>query len=179
MKVLIASDIHGSAKYCKLLLDAYRKEGAEKLMLLGDILYHGPRNPLPEEYNPMKVVELLTEIKDQIIGVQGNCDAEVDKMVLPYKMGTTFNLTFIDGRPFILLHGHNDFYNPTPNKIVLTGHTHVPLKEVGEYIHLNPGSVSLPKEGSPHSYILYDNGKFLFKNLETGETYDELEIMMS
>ena len=176
MKIVIASDIHGSAKYCKLLLDAYRKEGAERLMLLGDILYHGPRNPLPEEYNPMKVVEILSEIKEQITCVQGNCDAEVDKMVLPFKVFNVFALTFVDGRPFILNHGHRDVHQPKPGEVMLTGHTHVPLKEVKEYIHLNPGSVSLPKEGSAHSYILYDNGTFLFKNLITGETYDELKI---
>ncbi len=179
MKLIIASDIHGSAKWCKLLLDAYRKEGAEKLLLLGDILYHGPRNPLPDDYNPMRVVELLTEIKDEILCVQGNCDAEVDKMVLPFRVNSVFAFTFVDGRTFVLFHGDKDFHRPIPNEIYLTGHTHVPMKEVGERIHLNPGSTSLPKEGSPHSYILYDNGKFLFKNLETGETYDELDIMMS
>ena len=160
-----------------MLLDAYYKEGAEKLMLLGDILYHGPRNPLPEEYNPMKVVELLTEIKDNIMGVQGNCDAEVDRMLLPYKMGTVFNLTFVDGRPFILYHGYQkNFHQPKPNEVILTGHTHVPMKYVKDYVHVNPGSVSLPKEGSPHGYILYENGVFLFKDLETGETFDELKI---
>ena len=176
MKLIIASDLHGSVKYCKLLLDAYRNEGAEKLLLLGDILYHGPRNPLPEGYNPMKVAEMLGEIKDEILCVQGNCDAEVDKTVLPFKVNSVFAFTFVDGRTFILFHGHKDIYQPKPNEIMLTGHTHVPLKEVGDYIHLNPGSTSLPKEGSAHSYILYDNGKFLFKNLETNETYDELKM---
>ena len=177
MKILIASDIHGSAKWCAELVKVFKSENCDKLMLLGDILYHGPRNPFPDDYNPMKVVEILTEIKDKIMGVQGNCDAEVDKMVLPFKIGTVFNLTFVDDHPFILYHGHqNNFHQPKPNEVILTGHTHVPMKEVKEHIHLNPGSVSLPKEGSPHSYILYENGVFLFKNLETGETYDEAKI---
>lgn len=173
MKIVIASDIHGSAKWCKELVRAFEREGADKLFLLGDILYHGPRNPLPDEYDPMKVVELLSGIKDKIMCVQGNCDAEVDKMVLPFKIFPLFGLTFVDGKPFILLHGHKEFHTPQEGQIILTGHTHVPLKEVKEYIHLNPGSVSIPKEGSPHSYILYDNGKFYFKDLD-GNVYDSL-----
>lgn len=175
MKIIIASDIHGSAKWCGELLRVFKEENAERLFLLGDILYHGPRNPLPEDYNPMKVVEQLSEIKDKILCVQGNCDAEVDKMVLPFKMGSYFTFSVVDGRPFVLCHGHKDFHRPKENEIYLTGHTHVPIKEIGEYIHLNPGSVSIPKEGSGHGYIMYDDKTFYFKTFD-GNTYDELKI---
>lgn len=175
MKIIIASDIHGSAKWCAELVKVFKNENCDRLMLLGDILYHGPRNPLPDGYDPMKVVELLTEIKDKILCVQGNCDAEVDKMVLPFKINPIFALTFVDGRPFVLNHGHMDFKRPNSNEIFLTGHTHVPLKEVGEKIHLNPGSVSLPKEGSGHSYILYEDKTFYFKTFD-GKVFDELKI---
>lgn len=176
MKLLIASDIHGSAKYCKLLLEAYRKEGAEKLLLLGDILYHGPRNPLPEDYDPMKVVEMLGEIKEDIVCVRGNCDSEVDQMVLPFPVTPDYAAVFADGLKIYLSHGHRKVPPLTAKDIYITGHTHVPLKENCGYLHLNPGSVSLPKEGSAHGYILYEDGKFLFKNLVTGETYDEVKI---
>lgn len=175
MKIIIASDIHGSAKWCGELIRVFNEEQADKLFLLGDILYHGPRNPLPDDYNPQKVIELLTQVKDKILCVQGNCDAEVDKMVLPFKISPCFALTFIDGRPFVLYHGHKDFHNPKEKEIILTGHTHVPLKETGEHIHLNPGSVSLPKEGSGHGYILYDNKTFYFKTFD-GNTFDTLKI---
>ena len=176
MKLLIASDIHGSAKWCKLLLDAYRKEGAEKLLLLGDILYHGPRNPLPENYAPQEVAKLLGGIKEDIICVRGNCDSEVDQMVLPFPITPDYACVFVDGVRIYLSHGHREVPPLCAKDVYITGHTHVPLKENCGYLHLNPGSASLPKEGSAHGYILYDNGKFLFKNLETGETYDEITV---
>lgn len=176
MKIIIASDIHGSAKWCAELVKVVKEENADRLMLLGDILYHGPRNPLPEDYNPMKVVELLGEIKDKIQCVQGNCDAEVDLMVLPFKVFSNFALSIIDGHPFILCHGHKDYYKPKENHIYLTGHTHVPLKEVVEgCTHLNPGSVSIPKEGSGHGYILYEDKTFYFKTFD-GKTFDTLKV---
>lgn len=172
---MIASDIHGSAKYCKLLLDAYRKEGAEKLLLLGDILYHGPRNPLPEDYAPMKVAEMLGEIKDEIICVRGNCDSEVDQMVLPFPITPDYAAVFADGVRIYLSHGHREVPPLCANDIYITGHTHVPLKENCGYLHLNPGSVSLPKENSAHGYILYDNSTFFFKTLD-GKVYDSLSV---
>lgn len=176
MKLLIASDIHGSAKYCKLLLDEYKKSGAEKLVLLGDILYHGPRNPLPENYAPQEVAKMLGEIKEHILCVRGNCDSEVDQMVLPFPVTPDYALVFADGIRIYLSHGHREVPPLSDGDVYLTGHTHVPLKENCGYIHLNPGSVSLPKEGSPHGYILYDNGAFSFKNLENDETYDVATI---
>ncbi len=175
MKLLIASDIHGSAKYCKLLVEAYRRENAEMLLLLGDILYHGPRNPLPEEYAPQEVATLLGEIKDRILCVRGNCDSEVDQMVLPFPVTPDYAAVFADGIRIYLSHGHREVPPLTEKDVYITGHTHVPLKERQGYLHLNPGSVSLPKEGSAHGYILYDNGKFYFKNLN-GNIYDEIKI---
>lgn len=174
MKFVIASDIHGSAKYCRSLIEAFRREGADKLLLLGDILYHGPRNHLPEEYSPKEVVEMLSEIKQKIICVRGNCDAEIDEAVLPFPL-PEYAWVFADGLNIILSHGHRAVPPMSENDVYLTGHTHVPLKETGEYIHLNPGSVSLPKEDSRHGYILYENRRFTFKDVD-GEPYDSLEV---
>lgn len=174
MKFVIASDIHGSAKYCRLLIEAFKKEGAERLLLLGDILYHGPRNPLPEEYSPKEVVELLSSVKEKIICVRGNCDAEIDQTVLPFPL-PDYAQVFADGVNMCLTHGHREVPPLNCGDVLITGHTHVPLNEAGEYLHLNPGSVSLPKEDSAHGYILYDNCKFQFKTLE-GVTYDAVEL---
>lgn len=165
MKLVIASDIHGSAKYCRLLLEAFNREDAQKLLLLGDILYHGPRNPLPEEYAPAKVAELLGGIKEKILCVRGNCDSEVDQMVLPFPITADYAAIFADGVNIYLSHGHREVPPLADGDVYITGHTHVPLKENCGYLHLNPGSVSLPKEGSAHGYILFDNGEFFFKTL--------------
>lgn len=167
MKLLIASDIHGSAKWCTKLLDAFKKECADKLVLLGDILYHGPRNPLPEEYAPQAVFEMLNPLADRIIAVRGNCDSEVDQMVLSFNVSSDYAEIFDGGRKITLSHGHRAVPPLGRGDIYITGHTHVPLNVVEKegYIHLNPGSVSLPKENSPHGYILYDNGGFIFKEL--------------
>lgn len=166
MKIIIASDIHGSAKWCGKLLEVYRSEGAEKLVLLGDILYHGPRNPLPEGYDPKTVAEMLNGIKENVICVRGNCDSEVDQMVLGFPITPDYALICADGVNLYLSHGHREVPPLSRGDYYLTGHTHVPLNEDCGYIHLNPGSVSLPKEGSGHGYILFENGKFTFKNLK-------------
>lgn len=174
MKFVIASDIHGSAAYCKRLLEAYKREGAQKLLLLGDILYHGPRNPLPDGYAPAEVAKMLAEVKDDIICVRGNCDSEVDQMVLPFPITADYAAIFADGVEIYLSHGHREIPPMGKNCVYVTGHTHVPVKENCGYTHLNPGSVSLPKENSPRGYILFDGGKFYFKTLD-GEIYDELK----
>lgn len=176
MKIIIASDLHGSFKYCKALLDAFKAENADKLILLGDILYHGPRNPLPEEYAPQKVCELLDEIKDKIICVKGNCDSEVDQMVLPFNVSSDYAVVCVDGFTFHLSHGHKTPPVMQSGDVYLTGHTHVPLNviENGVY-HLNPGSLSLPKEGSGHGYIVYENANFYFLTFD-GAMYDALKI---
>ena len=176
MIILIASDIHGSAFWCAKLTEAFEREGADRLLLLGDILYHGPRNPLPEGYAPQEVVGLLTPLADKIMCVRGNCDSEVDQMVLPFNCSSDYADLFADGVTLRLSHGHRQTPPMAAGDVYLTGHTHVPQNAVeGGYIHLNPGSVSLPKEGSRHGYILFDGKKFLFKDFEGG-VYDERKI---
>ncbi|MBQ4051560.1 MAG: phosphodiesterase [Oscillospiraceae bacterium] len=171
MKILIASDIHGSVLYCRELLEAYAREGAEKLLILGDILYHGPRNDLPEGYAPKEVIDLLNPVKNELLCVRGNCDTEVDQMVLQFPILSDSCLLYLDGRTVFATHGHH--FNPqTPpmlkkGDILLNGHTHVPKCEpAGDFIYLNPGSVSIPKEGSTHQYILWDDGTILFKAMD-------------
>ena len=175
MKIMIASDIHGSAYYCKKLLKAYEREGAEKLLLLGDILYHGPRNDLPKDYAPKEVIDLLNPLKDKILCVRGNCDTEVDQMVLSFPVLADYAVLWLDGKTVYATHGHNYNEEKLPplsdGDILLNGHTHVPkCTDHGTYTYMNPGSVSIPKESSPHSYMIYEGSKFLWKNLE-GEVY--------
>lgn len=176
MKIIFASDIHGSAKYCRELLNAFKKENAEELVLLGDILYHGPRNPLPDEYTPALVAKMLEEIKDIILCVRGNCDSEVDQMVLPFNINSDYALLFADGIKIHLSHGHRELPDMGAGSVFISGHTHVPHKKCEDGVYfLNPGSVSLPKENSPRGYIVYENKTFTFKTLE-GKAYDELKL---
>lgn len=170
MKLFIASDIHGSAKWCEKMLTAWRLSGAEKLILLGDILYHGPRNDLPEEYAPKRVIELLSPLKDRILCVRGNCDTEVDQMVLPFPILADYAYLCADGLRIFATHGH--IYNCenlpplAEGDILLHGHTHVPvIRDMGSYTYVNPGSVSIPKEGSAHSCLILEDGKFRFVHL--------------
>ena len=176
MKIFIASDLHGSAEYCRQLKEAFNNEKADKLLLLGDILYHGPRNDLPENYSPKQVVSMLEPLKNKILCVGGNCDAEIDRVVLPFPLVSDLGLIVVDGLNIYFAHGHRE--EPPLNKgdVYLTGHTHVAMHEEHEgHYHLNPGSLSIPKENSKHGYIIYENRKFIFKDL-SGEAYDELEI---
>ena len=180
MKLLIASDIHGSAYYCRKLLEAYKKEEADKLILLGDILYHGPRNDLPEEYAPKEVIAMLNPMKQEILCVRGNCDTEVDQMVLEFPILADYGFLYERGRMIFPTHGHvfNENHLPMLKKgdILLHGHTHVPVcREHEEYIYMNPGSVSIPKEGSEHSYMTYEDGIFIWKNLDR-EAYLEYRV---
>ncbi len=173
MKLFIASDLHGSAKYTGELLKAFGKEGADKLLLLGDILYHGPRNPLPEGYAPAEVARMLGGVKEKILCVRGNCDSEVDQMVLPFPALSDYAAVFCGGVNIYLSHGHKETPPLCGGDVYITGHTHVPLNSRGEgFLHLNPGSVSLPKdENATRGYILFDGGAFLFKTLD-GKIYD-------
>ncbi len=175
MKLLIASDLHGSAKYCRLTLEAFERERADKLVLLGDILYHGPRNNLPEEYSPMQVAEMLGNYKQKIICVRGNCEAEVDQMVLPFPCLSEYALISADGVNIYLSHGHREVPPLMEGDVYITGHTHVPLIEKTDCLHLNPGSVSLPKENSERGYIVYENRTFTFKTLE-GKEYKQATV---
>lgn len=166
MKFLIASDIHGSAKWCRLLLEAFEREKADMLLLCGDILYHGPRNPLPDKYAPMEVAEMLSSVKDKILCVRGNCDSEVDQMVLPFPLTPDYAAVYADGKKIYLSHGHRDVPPLNDGDVYVTGHTHVPHNVCEDgVLYLNPGSVSLPKDGSAHGYIVYENGEFAFKLL--------------
>ena len=170
MKLFIASDIHGSMHYCKKMLEAFKRENADKLVLLGDILYHGPRNDLPEEYNPKAVISALNEISDSILCVRGNCDTEVDQMVLDFSILADFSVIY-DGNVVIYIsHGHNreNLEKCLPaGCYLLCGHTHVPRAEKsGNHTYLNPGSVSIPKENSHHGYIIYSDGNFTWKDFD-------------
>ena len=177
-KLIIASDIHGSAYWCRQLLDAFENEGADTLVLLGDLLYHGPRNDFPDEYAPKKVFQMLNDMKDKIVSVRGNCDSEVDQMVLEFPCLADYALLNVDGKNLFLTHGHlfNAENPPLLKKgdVLLNGHFHCPetkpLENGATYV--NCGSVALPKDGTPHSYVLFDNGTFYLKDLETGGIFD-------
>lgn len=175
MKLLIASDIHGSAYYCAKLLEAAEREKPEKFLLLGDILYHGPRNDLPKEYEPKKVIAMLNEISEEILCVRGNCEAEVDQMVLDFPVLADYCILYEAGRMIFATHGHvfNENNEPPLKKgdILLHGHTHIPACNVHEnYTYINPGSVSIPKNGSEHGYLMLEDGVFTWKTLD-GEIY--------
>ena len=175
MRMLIASDIHGSAYWCRKLLEAWDREQPERVLLLGDLLYHGPRNDLPEEYNPKEVLAMLNARKDRILCVRGNCDTEVDQMVLGFPIMADYALIEAEGHTVFATHGH--LYNPMhlpPLKqgdILLCGHTHVPAwEDCGAYRYFNPGSVSIPKEGSSRGYMLMEKNAFTWKTLD-GNVY--------
>lgn len=159
MKLMIASDIHGSAYYCKKMIDAYKNESADKLVILGDILYHGPRNDLPRDYNPGIVAKMLNEIKTKLLCVRGNCDSEVDQMVLEFPIMADYAFIYLDNRVIFASHGHKAVECEGGFDVILGGHTHVPACERrGGYVYLNPGSVSIPKENSCRGYMTLENG---------------------
>ncbi|MBQ8331311.1 MAG: phosphodiesterase [Clostridia bacterium] len=181
-KWMIASDIHGDFECATRLVERYRQSGAEKLILLGDLLYHGPRNDLPAGYAPKKVIELLNGLRDELLCVRGNCDTEVDQMVLSFPILADYAFLSADGLTFFVTHGHtHNTTNPPPLKkgdVLLHGHTHVPAAEPfgAGTLYLNPGSVSIPKEGSPKSYLLYENRTFSFCRLEDGAVFRTLSV---
>jgi hypothetical protein len=171
MKFMIASDIHGSEYYCKKLLKAYDEEKADRLILLGDLLYHGPRNDLPRDYAPKAVMELLNNRKNDLLCVRGNCEAEVDQMVLEFPVLADYALITAGDRIIFATHGHHYNENNLPplhkGDILLNGHTHVPkCVEHEGYIYMNPGSVSMPKENSYHGYMTYEKDTFLWKDFD-------------
>ncbi|MGL6113964.1 phosphodiesterase [Cetobacterium sp. SF1] len=182
MKIFVMSDIHGSSFYLKKALEAFEKEKADYILILGDELYHGPRNPLPLEYDPKKVVEMLNPLKNKIMAVRGNCDSEVDQMLLQYPIMGDYSTIFWNGKRIYCTHGHIYNKENLPNidskDILIYGHTHIPLAEKnseGIFI-LNPGSISLPKENNPNSYGIFENNKFSVKKLETLETFMEIDF---
>ena len=165
MKLMIASDIHGAAGYCRDLLSAFDREGAARLLLLGDILYHGPRNDLPKEYAPKEVIPLLNGLKPKLCCVRGNCEAEVDQMVLEFPVMADYAILVLNGLTFFATHGHLFNQDQMPplkaGDILVHGHTHLLKAEKvnGHYI-LNPGSTSIPKGGNPATYAILDEQDF-------------------
>ena len=162
MKFVIASDIHGSAYWCGKLVELIEKERPDQILLLGDLLYHGPRNDLPRDYAPKQVIPMLSQYKDKILAVRGNCEAEVDQMVLPFPCLADYSMVMDGEDGFYLTHGHHaspDHMPPlNPGTIFLSGHTHIKLDEMRSGIRcVNPGSVSIPKDGS-HSCMVWDSG---------------------
>lgn len=181
MKLMIASDLHGSAFYCRQLLAAMEREQPDKLLLLGDILYHGPRNDLPEGYAPKEVIAMLNPLREQLLCVRGNCDTEVDQMVLDFPILADYALLYAGSRAVFATHGHH--YNTAclpplaKGDILLHGHTHVPAwQEFGSgNLYLNPGSAAIPKENSAHSYMMLTDSGFAWKDLE-GSIYHTLAL---
>ena len=185
MKLMFASDIHGSAFYCRRMLELYKNSGAERLVLLGDILYHGPRNDLPKEYAPKEVIAMLNPLKDELLAVRGNCDTEVDQMVLEFPILADYCLLMVGQARRYATHGHvyNENHLPplTDGDALIHGHTHLlEAKEItaedGRRIKiLNPGSVSIPKGGNPATYALLEDGVFTILTLD-GEIVRQISL---
>lgn len=182
MKWMIASDLHGSAYYCRKMLEAFEREGADRLFLLGDLLYHGPRNDLPREYAPKEVIPLLNGKKEKLLCVRGNCDAEVDQMVLEFPVLADYAVLPVGQRLIYATHGHiyhvKNLPPLAPGDVLLHGHTHVPAwTEFGQgNLYLNPGSVSIPKEDSHHSYMTLEENTMQWKELESSAVFHELTL---
>jgi len=190
-KLVIASDIHGSAHWCQKLIERFHAEsegfapGEVRLLLLGDLLYHGPRNDLPEAYAPKKVIAMLNERRESILCVRGNCEAEVDQMVLSFPVMADYAVLTLGGRTVYATHGHVwNGSTPPPlcaGDVLLSGHTHVPLceqKELGSggtFFALNPGSTSIPKNGSAHSFMVWDDSGVRWLDLENSVCFQRWE----
>ena len=180
MKLMIASDIHGSAYYCKQLLDAFKTERADRLLLLGDVLYHGPRNDLPRDYAPKQVLAMLNNIKNKVFCVRGNCDTEVDQMVLEFPILADYCILTTGNRLVYATHGHNYNLQKLPplqqGDVLLHGHTHIPAWEKfgDENLYLNPGSVSIPKENSANGYMILLDDTFVWKTLDGTVYHSEI-----
>lgn len=181
MKLMFASDIHGSAYWAKKIVERFVEEDADYLVLLGDILYHGPRNPLPQDYNPQVVIKLLNSIKDKIIAVRGNCDSEVDQMVLEFPIMADYNIMPVKHRKIMVSHGHIYDESKLPislskGDVFIFGHIHVPvLKQLEGIYILNPGSATLPKENHPNTYATLVGDHFKVKTFD-GEVYKDLHL---
>lgn len=171
MKLLFASDLHGSAIYAEKLREISELEKADQIILLGDYLYHGPRNDLPSGYNPKQVIEILNSMKDKLLCVRGNCDGEVDQMVLNFPVLADYAVLYLNGKRVYLTHGHiYNIENPLPMQkgdILINGHTHVwKIEPFKEFLYLNPGSMTIPKENQEHSYMVYEDGIFTIKSVD-------------
>jgi len=181
MKLLIASDIHGCSTSARKLIEYFHDEKCDKILLLGDILYHGPRNSLPDEYDCMEVAKILNEYKDKIWCVRGNCDSEVDQMVLEFPITADYMQIPFGEHVIFATHGHHFNLDYLPPKgscdIMLNGHFHVPEhKKVEDLWYCNPGSTSIPKGGSRKSFMTFDGETLCWKEIDTGQTYDSIKI---
>lgn len=164
MKYLIFSDLHGSIESMEKIIEKFKYHNCDKLICLGDVLYHGPRNDLPAHYNPKAVIKLINEYKDKILCIQGNCDAEVDQMVLDFPIIKDYVLK-VSNKDVYLCHGHH--LDNMKYDVVLHGHTHVTgVKEKEGKIYINPGSVTIPKENTNRGYIILENNTFTFYDLD-------------
>ena len=176
MKILVVSDIHGSKYYADKMLEIYKSETPDKIILLGDLYYHGPRNPLTKEYAPMEVAKILNSLKEEILSVRGNCDAEVDEMISEFQFQDNIRLEINDVK-FFFTHGHK--YNkdniPENVDVLVYGHFHMPFIEIKDnVICVNRGSISLPKNNSAHTYLIIDNNLILIKDIDNNIIYKEL-----
>lgn len=177
MKLMFISDIHGSKTCLERALQCFQEEKPDRLVILGDLLYHGPRNPLPTGYEPKGVIELINPLKEAIIAVRGNCDSEVDQMVIEFPILADYHIINVDGRDFFLTHGHLYNNEPSPlcrkGTVFAQGHTHIPMIQIKEdVLHFNPGSITLPKENHPPTYGIYNNGTLTVKTMD-GKVYME------
>ena len=169
--VFVASDIHGSAYYCRKLLGVFERENPDRMLLLGDLLYHGPRNELPREYDPQAVIAMLNGIADKLLCVRGNCEAEVDQMVLSFPVMAEYAVLYDGDRELFASHGHHITPENPPalpeGSVLLGGHTHVAEdRDCGSFRYINPGSVSIPKGGTARGCLIYENGQFTPISLE-------------
>ncbi len=181
MKLMFASDIHGDIVAAQKVFDVFERKNAEKLILLGDLLYFGPRNKLTENYNPQAVIKLLNENKEKLLCVRGNCDAEVDQMVLEFPIMAEYAYLCDGEFSMLLTHGHKinkENVNLRENEILIHGHTHVLcIEKFGEgNIYINPGSTTYPKENNPPSYMIYENGAFEIKHLDSGKVLSRIDL---
>lgn len=180
MKILFASDLHGSYVNALKVIERFKEHDADLLVLLGDLLYHGPRNPLPEGYDGKKTAALLNEYKQQVMCVRGNCEAEVDQMLLEFPCLMDYSMIYADGHRFFITHGHlyNEDHLPplAPGDIFVHGHFHVPMaKKEGDYYIVNPNSASLPKQGVK-GYAVYEQNCITLYELDTNKVIQTLRI---
>ncbi|WP_223068450.1 phosphodiesterase [Paenibacillus caui] len=173
MKLMFISDIHGSAHWLSRALDKVHEEQADQIVMLGDFLYHGPRNPLPDGYNPGQAAEMLNKYKEKIVAVRGNCDAEVDQMLIEFPIMADYTMILHEGRRIYATHGHGYSMEHLPplmeNDVFIQGHTHIPVADRKEGVYLlNPGSIALPKENYPHSYGILFGDEFIVKDFDGG-----------
>lgn len=178
MKLLVVSDIHGSLYYAKKIDEIYKRENPEKLILLGDLYYHGPRNPLPEDYNPAEVCKILNNLKENIVAVKGNCDAEVDEMISEFELQSSVQMN-LNGKKFLFTHGHKNNIDNLPEEnidVLVYGHFHTGfIKEKDAVICVNTGSITFPKNNTKNSYLIIEDNKISLKDVD-GNVIDCKEL---